>query len=423
MPESTDPNSKYVLIVRQSEPLKIDGKGVRLWRASLMQKYCQMLGLNAVYLTSTFNHYNKKQRALDRSCLSEEEKKTFIFLRTPGYKSNISVSRFVDHMIFGLKTGIFIVRERRKIQAIFTSHPTVEGAFMSVILGKVFGIRVIVDVRDLWPDLFYDIVGKALISKMLLRLALFPYTLMTVATFSIAQNISAPTKSYLEWAESKSLFKKKKTLIKLPFAYPSGKGKKNVRPSFLRKYQGYKVCVFIGTLNENMFDFSPIVSAVRKFHKQVVFVIAGDGSGRNALEERFCNDKNVVFPGWLSKDELTNLMQFSDFALAPYIPVNNFKMHIPNKIIEYLSGHLPILYSVPGEMDVLLKKCGLRYDPSCPNYKASFQAIVGKVLNNEYLLMEMSTNAAEVFESEFRAEAVYKEFIISHLYPSAKIGS
>jgi len=167
-------------------------------------------------------------------------------LKTPGYRRNISMSRFIDHMVFGFKAGFFIIKERKKIKTIFASHPTVDGAFVSVILGRIFGIKVIVDVRDLWPDLFYDIVGKAPISKLLLKLALFPYTLMTIITFSIARNISAPTGSYLEWAKNKSLSKKKKTLIKLPFAYPDNKKNNfNIKPKFLNDYKGYKVCVFI----------------------------------------------------------------------------------------------------------------------------------------------------------------------------------
>lgn len=416
MPELEKINTKYILIVRQSEPLWIDDEGARLWRGSLIQKYCQSLDFNSVYLTSTFSHYGKKQRFLKTSWLDKEKKNSFLFLKTPGYKSNISMSRFIDHMVFGFKAGIFIIRERKKIKTIFASHPTVDGAYVSVILGRLFGIKVIVDVRDLWPDLFYDIVSKGPISKLLLKLALFPYALMTITTFSIARNISAPTESYLEWAKNKSLSKKEKTLIKLPFAYPRSKrNNPTIRPKFLNDYKGYKVCVFIGTLNENMFDFSVITSAVRKFNKKVVFVIAGDGSGRSTLEKHFYDNKNVVFPGWLSKNELSSLMQFSDFALAPYIPIDNFKMHVPNKIIEYLSESLPILYSVSGEMDLLLKNCGLRYDPSYSNKELFFENIVGKILNDNYLLKNMSINAEKIFEDEFEAEVVYKRFIISHL--------
>ena len=109
-------------------------------------------------------------------------------------------------------------------------------------------------------------------------------------------------------------------------------------------------------------------------------------------------------------------MQSSDFALAPYIPIDNFKMHVPNKIIEYLSEYLPILYSVSGEMDILLKNCGLRYDPSCKNKEFFFENLVSKILYDKYLLRDMSINAEKLFKDEFKAETVYKKFIISHLW-------
>lgn len=409
-------SNKYVLIIRQSEPLKIDDKDSRLWRASLLQKYCNDLGVSSVYLTSTFNHYNKKQRFDKTTKLNGKGSDAFVFLKTPGYKKNISLSRFVDHLIFGVKTGLYLIRERKNIKTIFASHPTIEGAFVSVVLGRIFRIKVIVDIRDLWPDLYYDIIGKGLISKIFLSLALLPYILMTRMTFSFARYISAPTTSYLNWADKKSFIKANKTLIKLPFAYPdSQRINAELKPAFLSGYEGYKVCVFIGTLNENMFNFDPITSAVKRFHEEIVFVIAGDGSGRSALKKHFCDDKNVLFPGWLSKNELTSLMQSSDFALAPYIPIDNFKMHIPNKIIEYLSGYLPILYSVSGEMDILLKNCGLRYDPSCKNKEFFFENLVNKILHDKYLLRDMSINAEKLFKDEFKAETVYKNFIVSHL--------
>ncbi len=406
-------NSGYTLIIRQSEPLWIDDNDTRLWRASLIHKYCQNLNYNSVFLTSTFSHYNRKQRFLKTTWLSKNENNSFVFIKTPGYKRNISISRFIDHLVFGFKAGVFIIKERKNINTIFTSHPTVDGAFIATILGRFFCIKVIVDVRDLWPDLFYDILGKSLIKRAILKLALLPYNLMTILTFSLVQNVSAPTQTYLEWANCKSLTKKKKNLIKLPFCYPTSyRNSLNIQPKFLKGYKGYKVCVFIGTLNGNMFDFDPITTAVKKYNKQVVFVIAGEGNGKSALQKHFHNEKNVLFPGWLSKEEILNLMNFSDFALAPYIPIDNFKMHIPNKIIEYLYGGLPIIYSVKGEMDLLLKNCGFRYDKNArKGSNLCFENVVDKILSNNKLLELLSNNAKQLFKNEFRADIVYKNFI------------
>ena len=420
MPELEVINNKYILIVRQSEPLKIDNENARLWRASLIHKYCNDLGLKSVYLTSTFSHYNKKQRFDKTTKLSGKENGTFVFLRTPGYKHNISLLRFIDHLIFGIKTGFYIIKDRKKIKTIFASHPTIEGAFVSVVLGRIFRIKVIVDVRDLWPDLYYDIIGKSLISKIFLSLALLPYVFMTRMTFSFARYISAPTTPYLNWADKKSFIKTAKTLIKLPFAYPdSQRINTDLRPAFLSGYKGYKVCVFIGTLNENMFDFLSIDTAVKRFNKKIVFVIAGDGSGKKTLEKYFCNDNNVIFPGWISKNEILNLMQYSDFALAPYIPIDNFEMHVPNKIVEYLSEGLPVIYSVKGEMELLLKDCGLRYDATANTESdLCFENVIERVLSDNSLLERLSSNAVKIFKNEFRAEIVYKNFITSFLQSS-----
>jgi glycosyltransferase involved in cell wall biosynthesis len=411
-------DKKYILIIRQSEPLEVDEKGSRLWRASLIQKYCNDLGLRSIYLASTFSHYDKKQRFNKTTKLSGKGSDTLVLLKTPGYKNNISLVRFFDHLVFGVKVGFYIASEHKNIRTIFVSHPTIEGAFVSSVLGRIFGVKVIIDVRDLWPDTFYDIFGNGIIIKSLLKLVLLPYTLITRITFSLAQNISAPTGSYLKWAKNKSFSKKQKELIKLPFAYPSISQQVKVTsaPSYLSAYKGYKVCVFIGTLNEHMFNFLPIVETVKKFNTKVVFVLAGDGSGKDKLKNFFHNDNNVVFPGWLPNDEILNLMRASDFALAPYVAIDNFEFHVPNKIIEYLSEGLPVIYSVKGEMDILLKDCGFRYDATAKSDSIlCLENIVERILLDDILLVKLSSNARTIFVNQFRAEVVYKNFITSFL--------
>ena len=109
-------------------------------------------------------------------------------------------------------------------------------------------------------------------------------------------------------------------------------------------------------------------------------------------------------------------MKYSDFALAPYIPIDNFEMHVPNKIIEYLSEGLPIIYSVKGEIELLLKDCGLRYDATASaESNLCFENVIDKILSDNRFLESLSSNARQLFKNEFRAEIVYKNFITSFL--------
>jgi glycosyltransferase involved in cell wall biosynthesis len=401
---------KYILIIRQSEPLEIDNAKIRLWRASTIHEFCNKTGERAIYLTSTFDHYSKEQRKDKGRVLINA--KEFFLLRTPGYKKNISLARVADSFIFGAKVALYIIRERKKIKSIFCSYPTIESSLVSVFLGRIFKIKTIIDVRDLWPDLFMDVITDNPLKKFTLRLLLTPYFLFKYVIFYFAEYVSAPTESFLQWTYNDNPSKFRKKNIKLPFAYI--RGKDSIAPKNLTRFESYKKCVFIGTLSEKMFDFIPLKSAIDRFDKTVVFIIVGKGPAEKFLKSYFKNNSNVIFMGWLDKSEITGVMRYCDFAIAPYTLIENFEKNIPNKIIEYLSEGLPIIYSPKGEIDHLLKDCGIKYNPENSGYGLTFEQSIENLCNNDIMLEEMSYNAQQVF-SELEAEIVYNKFIITHL--------
>jgi hypothetical protein len=400
---------KKILIIRQSEPISINDRKARKWRANLIHEYCSAAHEETILITSTFDHYTKKQR-FNRSTFRIIDGNKYYFIKTPGYYKNQSIARLFDHSIFGFKVFFYLIASRKEIKKIFTSFPTIEAAFFSIVFGKINKTPVIVDVRDLWPDLFFDFAKGSVFKTVALRLFFFPYSIVTRLVFSLAEVVTAPTYSYLEWSKEKSFLgtKAKKYRI-LPMAYPDCSDYDSQFIHELNKrVKGQYMCVFIGTLNQ-MFDFDPLKDAA-SINSHVSFIIAGDGDNKKQLETNFSQYNNVHFIGWINQREICTLMQHSHFGLAPYIDINNFSKHVPNKIIEYMSESLIILYSVKGEIDTLLHSCGVRYENGL-----SLGDSIKKITESPKVLKKKSYNTGLLYKNNFSANKVYKDFVDNFL--------
>ena len=77
----------------------------------------------------------------------------FHFLRTIPYKKNICVRRLLVtfsriKIIFGSK------KTKEKPDLIYVSFPPIETSLAAVVYAKINKIKIIIDVRDLWPEIF-----------------------------------------------------------------------------------------------------------------------------------------------------------------------------------------------------------------------------------------------------------------------------
>ncbi len=86
-------------------------------------------------------------------------------------------------------------------------------------------------------------------------------------------------------------------------------------------------------------------------------ILVGDGPERDglmrcAVELRI--EANVTFTGAVSHEEVPALLASADIAVAPYVPLNDFYFS-PLKLGEYLAAGLPVVATVCGDLDPLLR--------------------------------------------------------------------
>src|SRR4051812_47823103 len=84
-----------VWVVRDLEPLPTDPGGRRLLRMGLLSAALAERGHETIWFTSSFDHYQKRQRSAGDQVLQVAPNLTIKVLRARGYHDNISMRRFL----------------------------------------------------------------------------------------------------------------------------------------------------------------------------------------------------------------------------------------------------------------------------------------------------------------------------------------
>lgn len=113
-------------------------------------------------------------------------------------------------------------------------------------------------------------------------------------------------------------------------------------------------------------DFDTIFLAMKLLAKkpQIKWLFVGDGSAKSSFQDAIvCAglEDRVRFAGWVSKEEVANILSAADALLVPLQDSEAYNMTIPAKVQYYMSLGKPILGSLNGEGARVITEanCGL----------------------------------------------------------------
>ena len=148
-------------IVSVGEPLPVDGENVRLRRMGNLAMYASTHGVEVEWFSVSFEHYKKFQRFEEDTDYEINAHFCLHLVKVNGYKRNVSVSRIIHHINAGKR-----IKERmgslEKPDIIFASMEPLEVSKAAVSYAKENNVPCIVDVRDLWPEIYYDVIPQKL---------------------------------------------------------------------------------------------------------------------------------------------------------------------------------------------------------------------------------------------------------------------
>lgn len=400
-----------VWLVTVGEPLPEVSAGTRQLRTGLLAQELVGRGHDVTWWTSAFDHDRKRFFPVSANSRSLDRGPTIRFLAGREYRRNISLSRLLNHWQIGED---FRRRSRDDWvpDVILCSCPTIELSWQSVVFGRERHVPVILDVRDLWPDVFVGAMPSAL--RVVCRGLLWPYVDITRRAFEGAAAITAVSGGYLDWALNYARRERRASDRVFPLGYTSPEsGPKQTEVAEVFRSIGARedavTCVYSGTFGRS-YDLSPVLDVAERIagntNLNFQFIICGDGEQGGEWRARGRSIPNVVFTGWLDERRLRAVLLGSQIGLAAYVA--GATQSIPNKIIEYLAAGLPIVSSLSGECAALLSehRCGMTYEAG--NRESLMDALLS--LHDSATRAHLASNARVVFSERFRAEKVYGAF-------------
>jgi glycosyltransferase involved in cell wall biosynthesis len=285
-----------------------------------------------------------------------------------------------------------------------------------VKFGRDRGIPVALDVRDLWPDVFFDLVPTAL--RPVARHAVPWMTAQLRRSATGADAILGVTDAFVDWGTAAGRRPRTARDRAFPMGYsermPSADQLRQAgefwdRHGIVEKGSQPVVC-FFGTFGW-MFDFETVLKAaaiVNQAGSGARFVLCGGGERLEQLRQAASGLDNVLFPGFVGSAEIWTLMRRSVAGLAPYRDFRNFDDNLPNKPIEYLSAGLPIVASQVRVLARLIHDhgCGLTYAHGDSAALATAVRAMGEDAGRQ---RSMAGRARALFEQRYIAERVYDE--------------
>lgn len=372
-------------------------------------------GHTVVWWNSTFDHVRKVQRFEESTSHELGPRLSLRLLHGRSYRRNVSLQRFGNHREIARQFESWITREPSP-DLILCSVPNLELAVHSTAFGKARGIPVVLDLRDMWPDIFEDLLPRGtrwLAGPLFARMHRELETACRDATA-----LTGITPEFVDWGLKAARRSRKPEDRSFWLGYSAtapaeqalSKAAERWRSMGIIPGQTSPVACYLGVMSGKL-EMEVVIDAARHLSAEgdpLRFFICGTGDLLERYRKRARGLSNVVFPGWVNAAEAWILLRSSMVGLAPYRSRADFMASIPTKAVEYLSAGLPIVSSLQGSLKDLLATSGAGV--TYPNGDlAGLVNLLREFSSGRIDRGEMAAKALTAFQTDFVAERVYLE--------------
>lgn len=406
-----------VWLITIGEPIFHPNNTLRLHRTGILAKYIsENTDHEVTWWTSAFNHFTKVHLYDQDTHVQVNSNLKMIALYGNGYQKNISFDRITDHKQIADKFKKAALLEEIP-DIIVAAFPTLGLCKAAIEYGKNNSIPVLIDYRDMWPEVFVDVLPKPLqIAGKLILKNLFK---QTNQVFASSNGLIGITEEFLGLALDKINRQKNENDAVFELGYLENQFTEQQFTEAtefwfekgIKKDHHIKIC-FFGTLG-HQFELETIVKAAPDLDKDnIQIILCGSGDKLNLLKAMSGKSKNIFFPGYMTAAQIAALMKISDFGLCPYKDKEAFLNSIPGKAIEYMTAGLPLISSLgEGVLGRYVDRhnLGINYSPVSKNDFVKAVRQVAKTISDKDKI-----RIRKLYEANFKAENIYAKYL-NHL--------
>ena len=284
-------------------------------------------GWDVNYYTTNFSHaYKYKFNTNEIRKEKRKRKYNLRFLPILGYRKNISFKRIVSNFKMSYDFYRQVEKEINDHDYVMIpSRPVDFIYFVSKLKNKYPHIKLIMDIRDVWPDafakknIFFELYCKFFLERSVKKFDAYIHT----------------SPSFIDWLRR---FNPKADSEFIPLGFSKGRFNDFIP---LKKNCGTKKIVFIGALQYQL-DILPLIKAIKNDKAISLTIIGEDGKGQRYQEciSYILQNQvdNVEFKGVMDPSEVSEELKQYDIGVMPMISNS-----ITNKLFDYIASYLPIL--------------------------------------------------------------------------------
>ncbi len=373
------------------------------------------MGYQVTLLTSDFNHYAKKVRDVEKFRKEYPDFDDIEIIHMPPYKKNVSFGRWRSGEVWAKNVKVWLEGHYKGYDIVYAGMPDIPTILKIKDLCHTQGLKLIIDVRDLWPEVFRVLLKK----EWMYRLFTAPIKKRADRCYAAADELMAVSNEYLQRGLSVNNKAKNREAVYIGATFDRFYSGIKKYASTIAKKEGEIWVTYAGTLGST-YDLYTLLDAAMvlqsKGYNNIIVKILGQGPEEAHLkkyaEERHI--RNVDFVGFVDYEIMAAYLSKSDMT------INSVKRRasqsIINKVADYFAAGIPCLNgSLCQEMRDLIVdyKAGLNFEPEDV---ASLVEAILEIAGDKERSREYGENAKKLAEERFDREKTYPQII--HLIDS-----
>lgn len=288
-------------------------------------------GEDIVYYTSNFYHAEKRFFSIQEI---SEVKETLGYdlkvLKVLGYESNVSPKRVLNNFFFSIDVFFRLLFSVHKNDRILLPSRPVELIFFMSLLKRVKGVRIYLDIQDIWPDAL-KIENKR--KKRIFEIYCNTYLRPSLKHYTCALHVAPSFKLWLR------RYAKNTPSNFVPLGWENDRWSDVTLKAYKESNVINMVCV---AQLQHQIDVMPILKVLRKNDKLHLTILGEDGTGERYSEVinyiKTNKITNIEILGKIERKAMVNHLENKDIGILPMITSS-----IPNKIFDYMAAMLPIV--------------------------------------------------------------------------------
>ena len=350
-------SGKVIWIVNHYAGSRIHGMEYRHYY--LAQQFRRM-GLRPVIICASFHHLLTK---LPEERTAEVDGVPYVWIKACRYDRNDS-KRVLNMVEFSARLALRSLRELPRPEVVIASSPHPFAAFNGHRLAKRHGAKFIFEVRDLWPLTILEVGGhsprhpfvRAMAWAERLGYEQCYYTVSLLGgakDYMVAHGLDEGKFVYIpNGIDPQAL---QKDVEPLPAEHGQVIQSLKERDKLIILYSGSH-----GVVNavENLIEAAGLLTDEPAVH----FLLVGQGPEKEQLQRRVqqAGLQNVTFLPPVARSQMAALTQAADLGYIGLQKKDLFRYGVsPNKLFEYMSAGLPILFAIDTMHDEVAEaRCG-----------------------------------------------------------------